>query len=420
LSAHERWDPICEKELILSNLSVKMSKKSREQKKRSKQQNAAVEAITVVAAPISKAAKRREQKKRAQQAARTQAERARREKQAKVVRAPTASAATLKVVHEDDEVLAINKPAGLLCHPSPGYWDRGTIVHLLASRQRVEGYSPIAPEMLESRQAPTGEADSFIPRVIVHRLDRGTTGLLLVAKTPAAEAHLAAQFRARSLQKRYVALLVGRPRSEGSGLTSRGLGVTEVDLPIASDPARPGRVVVGQGGKAARSVLHLHAVDEAQHVSLVSVELLTGRQHQIRAHCAHLGAPVANDGDYGSEAGVLSFQQGLGKLPRGRALLHAWSLSVPHPTQGQPPLTLRAPLPADMLSIVSQLWPSLPVDPAAWPHLPTKQPAGAAQTSASMNDPQLAVVPPPGPAGQNKRKLEPSVARNDWAGKRVR
>ena len=96
-------------------------------------------------------------------------------------------AAALAVIHEDEHLIAINKPAGLLCHPSPGFWEHGTVVHALGARERTPGYSELGAHMLEARRSYTGEADSFIPRAIVHRLDRHTTGVMLVAKTELAE-----------------------------------------------------------------------------------------------------------------------------------------------------------------------------------------------------------------------------------------
>ena len=221
---------------------------------------------------LSKAAKRNAQKKRAaklKHAAKPESGEKPKPRAAK----PSGASLPLAVVFEDDEVLAINKPAGLLCHPSPGFWDRGTVVHALPTRQRLPGFSPLSPEMLGERRSNTGEADSVIPRAIVHRLDRGTTGLMVLAKTARAEAHLAAQFKGRTTRKAYVALLHGAPsggdrppRQPGaprprprprpplaaisSDLAEPTLvmyppqiptpGETFVDAPIGKDPQRPG------------------------------------------------------------------------------------------------------------------------------------------------------------------------------------
>lgn len=333
-----------------------------------------------VAAPIiSKAQKRNAQKRRAAQKRRDERQddaatsKKQPKKQPKQPKQQQAGPSALPVVHEDEHVVAINKPAGLLCHPSPGYWEHGTVVHELAARQRLPGFSPIPPEMLGERQSHTGEADSVIPRAIVHRLDRGTTGLMLIAKTTLAEAHLTQQFKGRTTRKKYVALLHGRLRDTGAGRSMpRQPGEIFVDAPIGRDPARPGKMRVdGDGSKAAQSVVHVHAYCASSRVALVSVDLLTGRQHQIRVHCAHLGAAVANDEAYGTD--VASFRQlaaPLGPLPRARPLLHAWSMAVPHPVSALGTLEVHAPLPADMQRIVAQLWPQLSTDPSAWPRMP--------------------------------------------------
>ncbi len=382
-----------------------MSKKSREQKRRARASSSAASkpAQAESAAPaISKAARRRLQKKRAKQAAKASSDhagdgggRAGRK------RVPAAAASSsLEVVHEDEHVIAINKPAGLLCHPSDGFWESGTVFHALEGRQRLPGYSELSPEMLQARQSHTGEHDSFIPRTIVHRLDRGTTGLMLLAKTPAAESHLGWHFRQKtasaasadsaSMRKRYVAVLCGLPRLASSGASRAGPGLESglrIDVPLDRDPARPGKMAVAAPGrgKSAMTIIHVHAhrdVDEGcggkgsevGGLSLVSVELLTGRQHQIRVHCAHAGAPLANDDGYGSAETVRAFRRAFGPLPRNRPLLHAWSMEVPHPaprrdadSPQRDTLLLRAPLPADMLSIIAKLWPELSRDPSEWP-----------------------------------------------------
>ena len=153
-----------------------------------------------------------------------------------------------------------------------------------------------------ARQSATGEDDSFIPRAIVHRLDRGTTGLMIVAKTADAEAHLTEQFKARTTRKRYVALVCGRrPAAAGAkdAPTAGALptaattleadtpmevnGSLEVNAALEKDPSRPGKMRVASAGegKAARSILTLHGYDKEECVGLLTVELLTGRQHQV-------------------------------------------------------------------------------------------------------------------------------------------
>jgi 23S rRNA pseudouridine1911/1915/1917 synthase len=362
----------------------------------------ASEAASPPSSGLSKTQKRKLQKKRAQQTAAAAraaaaAEKQQQQQQQKAAAAAAAAAAPssiLSVVHEDDHVVAINKPAGLLAHPSPGYWDHGTVVHALESRERVQGYSPIGSHMLEARQSYTGEADSFIPRAIVHRLDKGTTGLMLIAKTEPAEAHLAEHFKRRTAPKTYIALLRGKPRADAVDGVSHGdpaardRGATaaaalHVNASIGRDPERPGKMRVAEDGKAARSVVRMHGWREG--ISLVSVDIYSGRQHQIRVHCAHLSAPILDDDAYGS-AIPQDLRARLGLAPmrgrgRPRPLLHAWAMQVTwpppggshvtaHTGTGAPPgnLHLSAPLPADMRAIVRQLWPDLAdAEPGEWP-----------------------------------------------------
>eukprot|EP00929_Paragymnodinium_shiwhaense_P053987 TRINITY_DN27063_c0_g1_i1.p1 TRINITY_DN27063_c0_g1~~TRINITY_DN27063_c0_g1_i1.p1 ORF type:complete len:401 (-),score=95.81 TRINITY_DN27063_c0_g1_i1:165-1367(-) len=280
----------------------------------------------------------------------------------------------LPVVYEDRHVLAINKPAGLLCHPSPGFWDKGTVYHELEGREQIDGFSEIPAEMLEARQSYTGEHDSFIPRAIVHRLDRGTTGLMILAKTPGAEEALTEQFKQRTLNKRYVALLAGlldidSANAQGVGEVKVEGKKVHIDAPIDRDDSRPGKMKVGWYGKPAQSILRIHARSEAAKATLVSVKLLSGRTHQIRVHCSFLGASLVNDDMYCDFNAVREWRSWSKALLRGRPLLHAWSLEVPHPKASRGDLAVQAPLPPDMASCIKELWPELGEDPAEWPKL---------------------------------------------------
>jgi len=234
----------------------------------------------------------------------------------------------------------------------------------------------LSSEMMQHRESYTGEADSFIPRAIVHRLDKGTTGVLLLARSPEAEAGLTAQFKKRSLKKRYIALLLGHP-----GGDARNSEVS-IEEPIGNDPNRPGKYVVSPSGKWAHSVIHLHAYDEEQDVSLVSVELHTGRPHQIRIHCAHLGAPVANDDDYADRTLIEAFRKRHKGLPKKRPLLHDWRMEFSHPVTGTP-LTALAALPPDMASVVARLWPK--VSTSNLSSLVAVQPPAAASASSAAS-----------------------------------
>lgn len=263
--------------------------------------------------------------------------------------------APLRIVYSDEDIAVVDKEAGVLCHPSPGFWTQGTVAHRLGSI--------VPPEMLAER-AGHGERDSVIPRAIVHRLDKGTTGCMAVARTPAAERSLADQFRHRGARKTYAALLRGLPRVPTRGGPAHRLCL---DGPIGPDPARTGRMCVRSDGKPARSVVHVHAHDTVSGLSAVTVDLHTGRQHQIRVHCAHAGAPVANDVAYDGDAAAVARLASRWALPHGRPLLHSWRLVLAHPRPGEQQVEAAALLPDDMRRVVDDLWPSLGADPAFWP-----------------------------------------------------
>lgn len=166
----------------------------------------------------------------------------------------------------------------------------------------------------------------------------------------------------RLSKKTYAAVLLGCP--EGSHRARRLC----VDAALGRDALDPRRIAVKPDGQAASSIVNVHRHSERYGATLVTVELLTGRMHQIRVHCAHLGAPVVGDVVYGNRQKDAAFQAALrSSLPTRRPLLHAWALELPHPRQGKEPLSLRAPLPKDMRGVIAQLWPDLPADPSLWP-----------------------------------------------------
>merc|ERR1712008_513876 len=290
---------------------------------------------------------------------------------------------------EDEGLLALSKPAGVLSHPSPGYWDGGTVAHSLVGR--------ISEEMLCQRPGH-GEKDSMIPRAIVHRLDKGTTGVMVVAKTLEAEKALSDVLRVGKkdsssnmgrARKVYVALLTGCPNEHFSEFGGSPEGMSKipqcltVNASIGYDPSDPKRRAVVPDGQAATSVVHVHRHSPVgRGIALVTVELLTGRMHQIRVHCAHGGMPVVGDGVYGDRRSNVALRKSLGTTVLSktsqRPLLHAWALDLPHPVDGKP-LSLRAALPDDMSRVVAELWPDLALDPAVWssdhhfrPHLKRK------------------------------------------------
>jgi 23S rRNA pseudouridine1911/1915/1917 synthase len=218
----------------------------------------------------------------------------------------------LSVAYEDADLLVIDKPAGLVVHPSAGH-ERGTLVHALLGR---------ALELGE----PLGSVAGIGRPGIVHRLDKDTSGLVIVAKTDAAQASLMRQFGSRSVTKEYIALARGRPPAP------RG----RVEAPVGRDPRDRQRMAVVAGGRDAVTEYELLA--EGGGYALLALRPLTGRTHQIRAHLTYLGLPIAGDRRYGGGPGP-------GDLPR--QFLHAARLAVDRPSDGRR-LEAWSGLPADL------------------------------------------------------------------------
>lgn len=218
----------------------------------------------------------------------------------------------LRIVHEDDDILIVDKDAGMVVHPAPGHWT-GTLVHALVGRG-----SDLSDESGEERAG------------IVHRLDKDTSGLLLVAKTDRAHRALSAAIAARRVVRRYAALSWGHLSSER--LT--------VEAPIGRDPHDRKRMAIVQAGRAAKTdFVRLARFDSAE---LLRAHLHTGRTHQIRVHLASVGHPVVGDDTYGGGGG-----RRLVRLPARRQFLHAAWLRFQHPTT-HAAMDVRAPLPADL------------------------------------------------------------------------
>lgn len=234
-----------------------------------------------------------------------------------------AQAIDLTIVHEDEAVLVIDKPADLVVHPAAGNPD-GTLLNALLHH---------CPSL------------SQVPRAgIVHRLDKDTTGLMVVAKTLSAQAALVEQLQARTVSREYDAVVAGVMTAGG-----------KVDAPIGRHPKDRKRQAVVTGGKPA--VTHYRVVERFRGHTHVRCRLETGRTHQIRVHLAHLRYPLVGDPVYGGRL----------KLPPGaadelkellrlfpRQALHARKLAFIHPVSGEA-VTFRAPLPDDMLALLDYL-----------------------------------------------------------------
>ncbi len=223
----------------------------------------------------------------------------------------------LDIVYEDDDLLVINKPAGLVVHPAPGHKD-DTLVNALLARY---------PEL---RQVGSEERPG-----IVHRLDRDTSGLMIVAKNARAHAALVEQMKRHEIIKRYLALV------EGNIALDQG----SIDAPIGRNPRnRQQMAITAIGSREART--HFRVLERFNRHTLLLLQLETGRTHQIRLHLKAIGHPVLGDPVYGS-GNVLK------RMPLQRQFLHAYQLSFTHPITGKH-LELEAPLPPELQIVLDQ------------------------------------------------------------------
>ena len=235
---------------------------------------------------------------------------------------PPAPTVPFEVVHADDQLLVVDKPAGVVVHPGAGH-RTGTLVSGLLAR---------FPDLAEM----TGVGDPTRPG-IVHRLDRGTSGLLAVARTPDAYGSLVEQLRRRSVGRRYLALVAGRVAEE------RGV----IDAPLARSARVPQRMAVVSEGKAARTRYEVLVRTETPiSATLLALQLESGRTHQIRVHLSAIGHPVVGDDRYGGPGRV-----GGRLLAPGRLFLHAAELALDHPQSGAR-LRWESPLPSDLAEVL--------------------------------------------------------------------
>jgi 23S rRNA pseudouridine1911/1915/1917 synthase len=216
----------------------------------------------------------------------------------------------LAIVHEDKEVLVIDKPAGLVVHPGSGNW-QGTLLNALLHH---------LPQLKR------------LPRAgIVHRLDKDTSGLLVVAKTESAQLSLVNQLKDHSVQRIYLAVVRGKPPAEGT-----------VSAPIGRHPTQRTRMAVVHGGKPA--VTHYKVIRRYPAHALVECRLETGRTHQIRVHMASAGFPLEGDAVYAG--------RGPRRFPR--QALHAWRLAFTHPGTGKL-VSFESPQPEDFHALLAEL-----------------------------------------------------------------
>ena len=221
----------------------------------------------------------------------------------------------LDILFEDDDLLVLNKPAGLVVHPGAGHQQHTLVNALLAHCKNLSG--------IGGRERPG----------IVHRLDKETSGVLVVAKNDSTHRDLSKQFAARTMQKIYLALVAGIPR-KSSGV---------IDKAIARHPVHRQRMSIARRqGRAAKTEYRVRR--SGSNMSLLECTLHSGRTHQIRVHLHHLGHPVLGDKSYaGKRAGIFP-----------RQMLHAWKLAFRHPRTSEV-MTFEAPIPGDFAEVMRQI-----------------------------------------------------------------
>jgi 23S rRNA pseudouridine1911/1915/1917 synthase len=246
----------------------------------------------------------------------------------------------LHIVYQDADVLVVDKPAGMVVHPAPGHL-RGTLVNALL------GLDPgLAQVGASNNIANSSEELATLRAGVVHRLDRETSGLLLVARNNTAFAKLQRQFKTRRVEKTYLALVEGVPDA-ASG---------RIEAPVARDPAHRQRMAVlseNRGGRTAATAFrvvesYVSGMSQQRHeFSLLEVDLLTGRTHQIRVHMAFINHPVVGDRIYGRRKQRIACP---------RQFLHAHRLVFTQPSTGQR-VEVESPLPADLQAVLGHLAP---------------------------------------------------------------
>lgn len=229
----------------------------------------------------------------------------------------------LEILYEDEEIIVINKPAGLVVHPGAGNQSK-TLVNALLHH---------APQL------------NTIPRAgVVHRLDKETSGLLIIAKTLAAHHQLVGQLQKRTAKRQYQAIVNGVLISGAS-----------IDMPIGRHPTNRLKMAVTEGGK--KAITHYRVSERFRAHTLINVQLETGRTHQIRVHMAHIQHPIVGDPQYG---GRLKFPAGISAELKTalqnfrRQALHAWRLEIKHPKSDKL-MSWEAPLPDDMQQLLKLL-----------------------------------------------------------------
>ena len=246
----------------------------------------------------------------------------------------------VRIVHEDDDLLVIDKPSGLVVHPSAGHAD-DTLVNALVAHAGPDAFGGIAGVLRPG---------------IVHRLDRDTSGLLIVARNDRAQASLMAQLKARRIKKTYLALVAGAVAAAAG----------RIEAPIGRDPRHRTRMAVVPDGRPA--VTGYRVRERFPGWTLLEIDLVTGRTHQIRVHLDAIGHPVAGDPVYGTGTSHRG-PDGLDRL-----FLHAWRLELTSPSHGGL-IRAEAPLPEELDRVLDELRSA--TDRGAARRVPTRPVAGS-------------------------------------------
>lgn len=264
----------------------------------------------------------------------------------------------LDVVYEDDALLVVNKPAGMVVHPAYGHRS-GTLVNALLhhvgagpmSADDVEDADDDDVGLATATAGPRYDGDPTVRPGLVHRLDKDTTGLMVVAKTDVAAAELGRQFAERTIRRRYLALVWGEP-DPAEGRIEGWLG---------RSPRDRKKVSVRPEGEGKWAATNYETVEPLGHFALVRFRLETGRTHQIRVHAQSIGHPVFGDTAYGGDRIVYGSSLGSRKAFVGNLFkrlphqaLHAHTLGFVHPTTGEA-MDFEAPLPEDMAWVVQRI-----------------------------------------------------------------
>ncbi len=221
----------------------------------------------------------------------------------------------IDVMYEDESILVVNKPAGLVVHPGAGN-KKGTLVNALLGRKTV-----------------LSSMGGALRPGIVHRLDKATSGLLLVAKTNLAHRKLQAQFASRSLSKYYLALVRGKIDYEEG----------HVDVPLGRDPKVRRKMDTAREGEGREALTHYRILKRFRYATLLELKLITGRTHQIRVHMRHLGHPVMGDAIYGGPT----------ESAEPRLALHAARIEFLHPKTGKI-MKFESPIPAELKAMIEK------------------------------------------------------------------